>query len=109
MSNNSPQHKEWNAWEDSQPIDPPTLIVTGKVMTENGALVPVLKVADSDGLNEKILLLNLTIEKQGDDGTADMSFRDARYEQNVSKGQYNKVQILWEGTPIVTLDVVPVQ
>ena len=107
----APATRDWPAWEDRQPITPPegaTLHVSGEVETTNGSIVPVLRPSVPQGFNTSILMLDLALENTGP-GTTDINYRPAKYEKNVSQGMYSKVQILWQGEIIETLDVEIVQ
>lgn len=99
--------KDWSAWEDHQPPVDPSAIpfhVTGKVETTNGALQPKLTKNFPQGINPAILLLTLTIEQVGDVGTTDVAFRDVRYDETVTKGQYTSVSII-DGEQAVDITV----
>ncbi len=97
--------KDWAAWINLMPGSRHKLIVTGKVLTNNGSLVPVLKPAIPQGFNPQILMLDLTIEQQGDVGTEDISYRDARFEKPAEAGSYTEVAIQYDGTPVTSIPV----
>ena len=102
-----PNNRNWYAWEDRQPPNPPgpTLHVTGEVETNNGSIVPVLKPSVPQGINPKILILELTLEDTGKPGTDDVSYRPVKFQRDVQEGQHTQVQILWEGDEIAMIDV----
>lgn len=102
MSSNT---KDWAAWINTMPGSEHKLIVTGKVETEAGNLVPVLREAVPQGINPAILLLELTIEVDGDFGTQDIAFRDARFEKPAKAGQYSNVEILENGEVLAGVEV----
>jgi hypothetical protein len=52
------------------------------------------------GINPKILLLDLTISASGAGGAV-MGWRDVRFEKPIEKDQYSSVDVLWEGERIV--------
>jgi hypothetical protein len=106
-----PKTKDWAAWENRMPQiggTGPTLYVTGKVKVPGTQYKPVLTPAAPQGINPKILLLNLSIEGQGD-AQGGESWRDVRYEQPVAAGQYVQVSILFQGSMIDNLDVTIAQ
>jgi hypothetical protein len=81
-----------------------TLYVTGKVSVPGTQYKPVLTPAAPQGINPKILLLDLAIEGQGK-AEGGKSWRDVRYETQVTAGQYVQVSILFNGSMIENLDV----
>lgn len=99
------ENKEWKAWINLMPPPPFQLIVTGKVRTTAGNKVPHLAEASPQGINPKILILDLTIVQQGDVGTTDFEFRDARFEKPAEKGQYTQVAIRYGGEAVATIEV----
>lgn len=102
----APNTQTWSAWEDRRPGPPsPRLHVTGEVETTRSSLVPVLTPTVPQGINEKILFLDLTIEDTGGIGTDDVAFRKVAYECDVTEGQHTHVEIKWEGVTIVELEV----
>lgn len=98
--------RNWNAWINLMPGSKTELIVTGEVETTAGNLVPVLKEAVPQGFNPSILTLELTIERQGNFGTADVAYRNARFEKPAGQGQYDSVSIKHKGTEVVSMVVV---
>ena len=106
-----PKTKDWAAWENRMPQiggTGPTLYVTGKVKVPGTQYKPVLTPAVPQGINPKILLLNLGIEGQGD-AEGGKTWRDVRYEQSVAADQYAQVSILFQGSMIDNLDVTIAQ
>lgn len=99
--------KGWNAFENRQPgtSKDNAFYVIGEVETNNGRIQPVLTKAIPQGINEKILILDLTLEDQGGFGTTDIAFRPVRYDEGISEGQYTQVQIMYQGKEIVCLEV----
>ena len=99
--------KDWNAFENRQP-GPSTgnaFYVIGEVETNNGRIQPVLTKANPQGVNEKILILDLALEDQGGFGTADIAYRPVRYDEQISEGQYTQVQIMYQGEEVVCIKV----
>jgi hypothetical protein len=106
-----PKTQEWAAWENRMPQIggvTPTLYVTGKVKVPGTQYKPVLTPAAPQGINPKILLLDLTIEGQGE-AEGGKTWRDVRYEAPVAAGQYVQVSILFQGAMIDNLDVTVAQ
>lgn len=102
--------KDWNAWENRRQSNPPgpSLHVTGKVETLNGAIMPTLRPSVPQGINPSILMLDLALEDSGF-GTDDIAFRSVHFTDVVSVGGYEEVQVLWEGETIETVDVVVIE
>ncbi len=101
----SPNTRGFAAWINAQPPGPRKLIVTGEVETTNGALKPVLTKREPQGINGSILLLVLTIVDTGQVGTADIDYRDVRYEQTDHIGPITRVDIIWDNDIIESLPV----
>lgn len=100
-----PVTKEWEAWINLMPGGPSSLIVTGRVETNAGNMVPQLTEAKPQGINPKILILDLAIVQQGDVGTSDVAFRDARFTKPAGKGEYTQVEIRFDNAPVALVDV----
>lgn len=103
----APSSKDWAAWEDQMPPNPPgpTLHVKGEVETPSSNIVPVLTAAAPQGINPKIFILKLTLEDNGKLGTQEVDCRLAKFEKDISPDQYSQVQINWKGAVIELLDV----
>ena len=100
--------RNWKAWEDRQPPEPPRLNVTGEVETSNGNQTPHLAEASPQGINPEILLLDLTITTSGT-GITVMGWKEVRFQKQVSKGQYTSVDIHSDGESVGQADVEIVQ
>ncbi|WP_373488690.1 hypothetical protein [Blastomonas sp.] len=87
------------------PGSDPTLYVVGKVVTNSGNMVPKLTESVSPSFNPVILLLDLTIVQDGDFGTSDVAPRDVRFEAPAQQGQYEKVEMFFEGKKCLELEV----
>ena len=66
MARPAPDTKDWNAWIDTMPPGPGHLIVIGEVDVGNIASSADLKETVPQGINPKILLLDLTITLDGE-------------------------------------------
>jgi hypothetical protein len=105
MAQPAPKTKDWKAHIDSRPPHPPGhLVVIGEVEVDNIMKYPQLKVHTPQGINPKILLLDLTIVFPGE-GFPKMVFKQARLDRHAGAGQYAEVEILWEGHPIAKFPV----
>ncbi len=106
---NTINSRNWTAYENRQPPMDASAVpfyVIGQVETNNGAKRPILKRAVPQGFNPQILILILTIEDAGGVGTTDVNYRDARFDDKVTLGQYSEVQVIYESNPVAS---VPVQ
>jgi hypothetical protein len=104
MANSAPSTQNWKAWQNLQPVGKPKLIVTGQVQTSNSNQTPNLAEHVPQGINPKILLLDLTITTSGIGNTV-MSWRDVRFEREIAKDQYTSVDILWAGQVVKQITV----
>lgn len=98
----------WKAIVDLQPIQPTpggTLYVTGEVDTHSTDLA-FLEKAVPQGINPKILLLNLKVET----GTIPVKNpQRVRYSEGLQqKNQYSSVEILFEGKLEATITEIEV-
>lgn len=103
----TPKSKDWAAWESRMPQigdSGPRLYVTGKVEVPGTQYRPVLTPSEPQGINPKILLLDLSIEGLGE-AEGGKAWRDVRFEAPVMAGQYVQVSILFQGAMIDNLDV----
>jgi len=82
--------------------------VTGQVEVTNTNQTPHLQEHVPQGFNPKILLLDLTITTSGI-GNPVITWRDVRFEKNITKDQYSSVDILWNGEGVGHAEVETVQ
>lgn len=101
----APPTQNFHAYENRQPGGPVTFYVTGEVETGNGSMRPFLRYKEPQGINDKILFLDLTIEKTDDPPTKDIAFRPARYDHKGEYPGYSQVEIFYDNESIMTLDV----
>lgn len=101
MAQPAPRTKDWKAWIDTQPIggDRGHLVVIGEVEVSNIADLVHLKVHQPQGINPKILMLDLTITLGGE-GFPKKFYKQARLDEAARAGAYTEVDILWEGNKI---------
>jgi hypothetical protein len=101
-----PNSRKWSVWEDREPPNPPiTLHVAGEVETPATNIVPRLTRRAPQGINPKILMLDLSLEDTGGPGEQVVSYLPVKYEEEVELGQHSQVQIMWEEDEIKLLDV----
>lgn len=101
----APETRKWKAELNLMPISPRPLRVTGEVKTTAGNLKPRLKMAKPQGINPAILILDLAIVDTGGPGTTDVTFRPARYAKPAKQGQYQEVNIRFDGKIIARAKV----
>jgi hypothetical protein len=104
MTSSAPNTQNWKAWQNLQPMAKTQLIVIGQVETSNSNQTPHLREHVPQGTNPKILLLDLAMEASGVGSTV-MSWRDVRFEKDITKGQHSSITILWQGQSIAQQDV----
>lgn len=100
-----PKTSDFSAWINVMPPSPSNIIVAGKVETKMGNLLPKLTERVPQGINSAILILDLTIEQDGEFGTTDVVMRDARFEKLAERGQYQTVEIYSGDDKCISLDV----
>jgi hypothetical protein len=84
---------------------PVRLQATGEVKTPSAHQVPKLARAVPQGINPKILILNLTVEETGKGGAEVEDFRRADYEEECKAEQFTEVQINCEGSVLQMIKV----
>jgi hypothetical protein len=104
----TPNHRVWFAWENRQPPGPTRLHVGGEVETSSAHRIPKLTRAVPQGINPKILILNLTIEDSGKGGAEVVDFRPAYYEEPTKLEGFTDVQINYSGSAIQMIKVKPI-
>lgn len=100
--------RAWSAVENSQPGGDGAIefYVTGEVQVIRGNLVPVLHEPASPGLNEKILLLDLSFDECGDAGSDIVCFKPVRFDKVVSRKQeHETVEIRHENELVTSIKV----
>jgi hypothetical protein len=97
--------RSWSAVENNMPPGPVRLQATGEVKTPSAHQVPKLARAVPQGINPKILILNLTVEETGKGGAEAEDFRRADYEEECKAEQFTEVQINCEGSVLQMIKV----
>jgi hypothetical protein len=97
--------RNWFAWENNMPPGPVRLQATGEVKTPSAHQVPRLARAVPQGINPRILILNLTVEETGKKGVEVVDFRRAYYEEECRPEQFTDVQINCEGSLLQMIKV----
>lgn len=100
-----PPSRKWNAWLDLMSMGSPTLHVTAEVETSASNHVPKLTEAEPQGINEKILILDLDIVDSGSPGTQVVGYRDVRFRKPAERNQYTHVEVRFRGAFVVVVDV----
>lgn len=89
--------RNWKATETTDLIGSKyTLTVSGEVQVRRSNQTPKLAEAQSPGINLKILILNLTVESQGDLGGDIVEWKPVEYSREVSPRHYGQVTITGE-------------
>ena len=94
--------RNWKAWQNLQPPLGSTvkLTVTGEFESTNANQTAHLTEHRPQGINQVILLLDLTTSTSGVGNTV-MQWRNVTgFKKDIRKDQYTEVEILWEGHPI---------
>ena len=81
------------------------LVVTGDVQVTATNLDPVLSVHQPQGINPRILLLDLKIVSRGGFGGQIVFYKHVMFLRPTSGDQYDEVDILWEGRIIKRIRV----
>lgn len=104
----TPNTQDWSAKESTNPVgDDRKLTVTGNVEVGNTNITPTLKVADTIPINDRILMLELSLDPIGIGNTV-MTWKKAKYEQAISEDQYESVEVHHDGDLVERIAVVKV-
>ncbi len=79
--------------------------VTGDVQVTSTNLTPKLSYHTPQGINPRILMLDLTIEDSGGFGGQIVFYRQAEFMRRSSGDSYDEVDILWEGKIVERIKV----
>ena len=102
----APYTRNWSANELSDLVGRNYHIeVKGEVETRASNLVPKLRLHTPQGFNPRILMLDLTIETDGELGGQVVMLRKAAYTRPTSGNAYDEVDILFEGQIIERIKV----
>jgi hypothetical protein len=81
------------------------LVVTGDVQVTATNLDPVLSMHMPQGINPRILLLDLKIVSRGGFGGQIVFYKHTMFMRRTSGHQYDEVDILWQGKIIKRIEV----
>ena len=100
---------EWLAIEDRMPPGPPKLRVGGVLTAGSPNYKATLTKASPQGINPKILLLDLNVTKPGGFQPGIVVPLPVRYEEKVKEGQYTQVQIKADGELLTEDELIDVE
>lgn len=102
----APNMRNWQAIEFLAPAGRGyQIVVTGEAETVATNLLPKLRYHVPQGINPRILLLDLSIESQGGFGGQVVMYRQAEYKRPTSGDAYDQVDILFQGHIIQSVKV----
>jgi hypothetical protein len=101
----APYTANWSAEEGPGPAGGHHIEVTGEVETRESNLLPKLRSHAPQGVNPRVLLLDLTIEPEGGLGGPVVLLHKAEYRQASSGRAYDEVAVLFEGEVIARIAV----
>ena len=106
MAGAAPNTRNWKADEKPDFVGRNYhLTVTGEVEVSATNLMPKLDEHTPQGINPRILLLDLTIVSTGGLGGPIMIYKPARYARPTTGNQYDEADILFEGKVIERIAV----
>lgn len=101
------QARNVSASVDARPGSPATLTVSGEANVSAGNQVPVLGEAEPQGINPKILILNLSQASTGGIGTQAFEWKDMSFSREVDPAdQFSSVSIMSGGEEVASAEVV---
>ena len=99
------QTENWYAWFDIMPPHPARLHVIGDVQVWNPGVLAVLKRHEPQGINPRILMLDLTLVQIPGYWPQIVTTAHARYDEQADSGAYTSVSVLCEGDMIADIPV----
>ena len=97
--------RNWYAWIDLMPPKPDWLHVIGEVLVPNPGVDPILTVKEPQGINPRILMLDLWLVQRPGIWPQVLTWKQARYDQVVEGKQYDQVQIFCDNEEVALVDV----
>ena len=97
--------KDWNAWINMFPPAPAVLHVHGQVEVPNPGVEALLRKRVPQGINPKVLLLDLILVQRPGIWPEIITLVPAQYHELVDGAQYDQVQIFCDNQSIETIDV----
>lgn len=98
------QVRDCFAWNDLRPPLPDYFHLTGEVYVSNPGVDPLLVIAEPQGVNPKILILDLYLCQKSGIWPQVFVWKTVRYEKKIKEG-YSQVVIRCDGGDIATIDV----
>lgn len=89
--------ESFSAWINKMPIGNEKLIVQGEAEVPTGGWHATLTSAQSPGINEHIIILDLTFTPPSDPATQVISKITCRYEESPPKKKYTEATIRYDG------------
>jgi hypothetical protein len=104
MAGPAPKNRDWHARENAHKPKGLHLIVTGLVEVPDADRSPVL--TKGSGGAAKVLACDLAIKACKDPGIKVPVWKQAYLHEEVSRGQYERVSIRWDGKEIANVEVI---
>lgn len=101
--------RDWHAWIDMMPPGPNHLHVVGEVYVPNPGINPILVPREPQGINPRILLLDLLLIQSPGMWPQVFVWKQARYDKIVQGNQYDRVTIFCGESAIADIEVKIVQ
>lgn len=103
--------KNWYAWVNLMPPKPDDFHVVGEVLVGNPGVEAMLCVKEPQGINPKILLLDMHLVQKPGIWPQVMTWVQARYDRILPPGSsgYEQVEIFFENESIALIPVNEVQ
>ena len=83
----------WYAWNNRMPTGPGSFHVIGEVQVGNPGIVAILTPRVPQGINPKILLLDLHLRQRSGIWPQVVTWATARYDSEIPKPPYSEVQV----------------
>lgn len=99
------QTRDWYAWLDLMPPGPDELRVTGEVLVPNPGVDPILVPREPQGINPRILLMDLLLCQKPGVWPQVLVWTSVRYEKTGRILRYDQVDVFCDGGVIASIPV----
>jgi len=98
------QTRDWYSWNDLRPPLPDYFHLTGEVYVANPGVDPLLVTAEPQGINPRVLLLDLYLCQKSGIWPQVLVWKPVRFEKKISEG-YEQVVIRCDGADVASVEV----
>lgn len=99
------ESRDWYAWNNKMPPKPDDFHVVGEVKLANPGIEPTLVPWVSQGINQKILLMDLHLRQLPGSWPRVITWKQVQYDKIMVNSDYDSVNIFFKGKMIADFEV----